>query len=100
MGSNPIPRAILGDLYENGYIKKNTRCHVKNTGLSHNQVNSINNQTPGEKETNQKDLRAPINIKTDPITKSCSKPYFNTILKKLAEKKKAVKKTTGLTING
>ena len=22
MGSNPIPRAILGDFYENGYIKK------------------------------------------------------------------------------
>ncbi|MDP9016552.1 MAG: hypothetical protein M3M87_07355 [Thermoproteota archaeon] len=56
MGSNPIPRAILGDLYENGYIKKDTICYGRNTGLSHNQTNNnINNQTQGERETNQKE---------------------------------------------
>ena len=88
MGSNPIPRAILGDLYENGYIKKNTRCHGKNTQNCRIIKPTASTTKLQERETNQKNLLAPINIKIDSITKSCSKPYFNTILKKLAEKKK------------
>ena len=85
MGSNPIPRAILGDLYENGYIKKNTICYGRNKGLSHYQANNnINNQTQGDRDKPEEDILAPINRKIDSITKSCSKPYFNTILKKLA----------------
>ncbi len=53
--------------------------------MSHNQANSnINNQTQGERDKSEIEILAPINRKIDSITKSCSKPYFNTILKKLA----------------
>lgn len=85
MGSNPIPRAFLVDLFENGNIKKSTRCYGRNTGgLSHNQANNINNQTPEKRDKSEREILALINRKTDSITKSCSKSYINTILKNLA----------------
>ena len=52
--------------------------------MSHNQAKNINNQTPGKRDKSGREILELINRKTDSITKSCSKPYFNTILKNLA----------------
>ncbi len=87
MGSNPIPRAILVDLYKSVYKHKIDRGLRSNRGLSHNQAissnNNNNNKTQGKREQEERQQEL-ISRKIDSITKSCSKPYFNTILKKLA----------------
>ena len=82
MGSNPIPRAILRDLYKSVYKHKTDRGLRRNKELSHNHVSSSNQtQVKREQEEGQQEI---ISRKINSITKSCSKPYFNTILKKLA----------------
>ena len=76
MGSNPTPRAYLGDLYSR--VKSN-KSKVSASALVHSDSNIVKNEN-NEKETESYILRT-----IDSITKSCTKPYFNKILKQLAE---------------
>lgn len=71
-GSNPTPRAYLGDLYNNIKSKK-SKDSLRNKGLSEGQeYNQDQSQTePG-----------PLIRRSDSITKSCTKAYFNKILKR------------------
>ena len=75
MGSNPTPRAYLGDLYSR--VKSN-KSKVSVSVLVHSDSNIAKNEN-NEKETGSYILRT-----IDSITKSCTKPYFNKILKQLA----------------
>ena len=69
-------------LYKSVYKHKTDRGLRRNKELSHNHVSSSNQtQVKREQEEGQQEI---ISRKINSITKSCSKPYFNTILKKLA----------------
>ncbi len=70
------------DLYKSVYKHKIDRGLRSNRGLSHNQVSHNNNQTQGKREQEERQQEL-ISRKIDSITKTCSKPYFNSILKKL-----------------
>ena len=75
MYSNPTPRAYLGDLYSR--VKSNRR-KVSASALIHSDSNIAKDKN-NEKE-NESYLRT-----IDSITKSCTKPYFNKILRQLAQ---------------
>ena len=72
MYSNPTPRAYLGDLYNS--IKSNNSRNCSISAL----IQSDSNIHKNENESHV--LRI-----VDSITKSCTKPYFNKILKQLTE---------------
>ena len=80
MGSNPTPRAYLGDLYD---INKNenSRGSFRKKGLSHTKANS-KDQSKGDKEKENDTIAY---RKINSITKTCTKQYFNNILKILAK---------------
>ena len=71
MGSNPTPRAFLGDLYDINKSEK-SKVSLRNKGLSYKQEN--------KHEQNETEYNLLIR-KIDSITKSCTKAYFNKILK-------------------
>jgi hypothetical protein len=74
VGSNPTPRAYLGDLYSsfNSHRKAN---NDRTTNLAHDQFLAY-------EEKQEKKLQ--IIKRIDSLTKSCTKQYFNSILTKLA----------------
>jgi hypothetical protein len=75
MYSNPTPRAFLGDLYDINKSQK-IKSSLRNKGLSYKQENKYKH--------NETELDLLIR-KIDSITKSCTKAYFNKILKNLAK---------------
>jgi hypothetical protein len=76
VGSNPTPRANLGGLYAN--VKR-----VKNTAsLRPKDLSGLHDVETAE----QKKGNIAIINTIDSITKSCTKPYFNSILKELAQR--------------
>ena len=84
MGSNPTPRAYLGGLYKINKNKVNKDSSKRKTDLTYRQQ-----QISNQEEEEETDLYTKINNynrKINFITKSCSKLYFNNILKKLVEK--------------
>jgi hypothetical protein len=80
VGSNPTPRAYLGGLYKSHKNKVGKVSSKRKTDLAYRQ--QISNQEEEEKVKETDLLYRQINF----ITKTCSKLYFNKILKKLAEK--------------
>ncbi len=74
VGSNPTPRAYLGDLYSN-FKSKKKKVSLRTKNLTHLENVECN------KVEESKDL---INKKIISTTKSCSKPYFKSILSNLA----------------
>ncbi len=81
VGSNPTPRAYLGGLYKINKNKVNKDSSKRKTDLVHRQ--QISNQEEEEEKKKETDL---LYRKINFITKTCSKLYFNKILKKLVEK--------------
>jgi hypothetical protein len=75
VGSNPTPRAYLVDLYNN--IKSNK----KEVSLRKSKLSFKQEHQEYQNESNYNALERKI----DYITKSCSKTYFNKILKNIAE---------------
>ena len=73
VGSNPTPRAYLGDLYDNNKSKKK-KASLRTKNFTHPE-----NVEDKEVEENNKIIKKIISI-----TKSCSKPYFKSILSRLA----------------
>jgi hypothetical protein len=80
VGSNPTPRAYLGGLYKSHKNKVGKVSSKRKTDLAYRQ--QISNPEEEEKVKETDLLYRQINF----ITKTCSKLYFNKILKKLAEK--------------
>ncbi|HEY6535451.1 MAG TPA: hypothetical protein VIY08_06585, partial [Candidatus Nitrosocosmicus sp.] len=76
MGSNPTPRAYLGDLY--GIVKSNKSRNCSISALIQSDSNIA-------KKDNEKETESHILRTIDSITKSCTKPYFNKILIQLAD---------------
>ncbi|WP_458742867.1 hypothetical protein [Candidatus Nitrosocosmicus sp. T] len=76
MGSNPTPRAYLGDLYDN------LKCDRKATNDRTTNLAHANN--PNFDDGQQQDINSSITKRIDLLTKSCTKQYFNKILKNLA----------------
>ena len=74
VGSNPTPRAYLGDLYSsfNSHTKAN---NDRTTNLAHDQFLAF-------EEQQEKELQVIKRINS--LTKSCTKQYFNSLLTKLA----------------
>jgi hypothetical protein len=79
VGSNPTPRAYLGDLYDNNK-NVNSRGSFRKTGLSNTKGNS-KDRSKGDKEKENDPIAY---RKINSITKTCTKQYFNKILKTLA----------------
>jgi predicted DNA-binding ribbon-helix-helix protein len=80
VGSNPTPRAYLGGLYKSHKNKVGKVSSKRKTDLAYRQQISNSEEEEKVKETDLSYRQ--INF----ITKTCSKLYFNKILKKLAEK--------------
>ena len=73
--SNPTPRAYLGDLYDN--IKSNRKANNdRKTNLTHGHILGFEEQQQGNDSLTIKKINS--------LTRSCTKLYFNRILKKLA----------------
>ncbi len=81
MGSNPTPRAYLGGLYK---INKNKvgKDSSRKTDLTYN--NELTSCLQKEEKEKEYEIIV-LYKKIDSITKTCSKLYFNKILKRLAE---------------
>ncbi|HKU83645.1 MAG TPA: hypothetical protein VJP58_06355 [Candidatus Nitrosocosmicus sp.] len=74
MGSNPTPRAYLGDLYNN-FISHRKANNDRTTNLAHLRCLSYNEKCDKESQ---------VFKRIDSLTRSCTKQYFNSILTKLA----------------
>ena len=83
VGSNPTPRAYLGALYQNNKREKaknfNCKGYLSKTSLKIQQLSSRVDSNSLHKITKEV-----VYEKINSITKTCSKPYFSQILKKLA----------------
>ncbi|HYF99309.1 MAG TPA: hypothetical protein VD815_04400 [Candidatus Saccharimonadales bacterium] len=75
MGSNPTPRAYLGELCDN-FNSFRKVINDRTTNLAHGNIPSFDGQ--------QQDIDYSITKRIDSLTKSCTKQYFNKILKNLA----------------
>ena len=74
VGSNPTPRAYLGNLYDN--LKSHRKSnYYRTTDLAQVSISDVK----------EKEKITIITKKIDSITKSCSKPYFNKILINLSK---------------
>jgi integrase len=71
VGSNPTPRAYLGDLYDN------LKSHRK---ANYNETTNLAHECILDDKEQEQEKKAIISKKIDSITQSCSKPYFNKIL--------------------
>jgi hypothetical protein len=76
VGSNPTPRAYLGDLYDNNKFDKGAKYDVT-TDLAHDLFPPY--------ELIQKEKEQSLINRINSLTRSCTKPYFNSILTKLAK---------------
>jgi ribosomal protein L20 len=75
VGSNPTPRAYLGDLYDS--FKSNNKADTdRKTNLARHHFLGFKEQ----QQENDSLIIKRINL----LTRSCTKLYFNRILKKLA----------------
>ncbi len=79
--SNPTPRAFLGDLYDINKNKKN-KSYLRSKELAGKQ--DSNNQLQGSNKRIKTEYELLIR-KIDSITQTCTKAYFNSILKELAK---------------
>jgi hypothetical protein len=75
VGSNPTPRAYLGELYDS--FKSNNKANTdRKTNLAHDPIFGFREQ--------QQENDSLIIKRINSLTMSCTKLYFNGILKKLA----------------
>ena len=83
MGSNPTPRAYLGVLHQNNKREKAKNSNCKRN-LSYTSL-KIGRHLP-RKDSNSlhKITKETVYEKINSLTNTCSKPYFNQILIKLA----------------
>ena len=81
MYSNPPPRAFLGDLYD---INKSEKSKVSLRSKELAEKQDSNDLLQGNKKTIKTEYELLI-IKIDSITQTCTKTYFNSILKNLAK---------------
>ncbi|MDQ2686048.1 MAG: hypothetical protein M3Y25_09445, partial [Thermoproteota archaeon] len=75
MGSNPTPRAYLGKLCDN-FNSFRKAINDRTTNLAHGNIPSFDGQ--------QQNIDSSLTKRIDSLTKSCTKQYFNEILKNLA----------------
>ena len=83
VGSNPTPRAYLRVLYQNNKSQKAKDYHCKDY-LSKNSVKIRHVLPRKDSNTLQQITLETVYRKINSIIRTCSKPYFSQILKKLA----------------